>query len=49
MFEGNPRQIGQVFEMQVVHSSGFTLYGECEAAGGEPLVANVFPALAAAL
>ena len=32
VFEGRPRQIGQVFEVRVVHSSGFTLYGECDVA-----------------
>lgn len=30
VFEGQPRQIGQTFELNVVHSSGFTLYGEAD-------------------
>ncbi len=29
VFEGHPRQVGQIFPVRVVHSSGFTLYGEC--------------------
>ncbi len=47
VFEGHPRQVGQVFEVQVVHSSGFTLYGECDLAEGETPPATAFPALAA--
>ncbi len=30
VFEGHPRQVGQIFPVRVVHSSGFTLYGECD-------------------
>ena len=28
-----PRHVGQIFDVRVVHSSGFTLYGECDAHG----------------
>ncbi len=48
VFEGNPRQIGQVFEVQVVHSSGFTLYGECDVAENETFVDKAVSVLAAA-
>ena len=44
VFEGHPRQIGQVFELPVVHSSGFTLYGDC--AGLEIPPAPALPAAA---
>lgn len=30
VFEGHPRQIGQIFDVRVAYSSGFTLYGECD-------------------
>ena len=30
VFEGHPRQVGQIFDVRVAHSSGFTLYGECD-------------------
>jgi tRNA-2-methylthio-N6-dimethylallyladenosine synthase len=30
VFEGRPRHVGQIFEVKIVHSSGFTLYGECD-------------------
>ncbi len=35
VFEGRPRQVGQIFNVRVAHSSGFTLYGECD--GLEPV------------
>ncbi len=35
VFEGRPRHIGEVFDVRIVHSSGFTLYGEAETTGGE--------------
>ena len=44
VFEGRPRQVGQIFDVRVAHSSGFTLYGECDGlASALPAV----PALAA--
>ena len=30
VFEGRPRHVGQIFDVRVVRSSGFTLYGECD-------------------
>ena len=30
VFEGHPRQVGQIFDVRVAYASGFTLYGECE-------------------
>ncbi len=30
VFEGHPRQVGQIFDVRVAHASGFTLYGECD-------------------
>ena len=34
VFEGHPRQVGQIFGVRVVHSSGFTLYGDCAGLAG---------------
>ena len=28
VFEGGPRHVGRIFDVKVVHSSGFTLYGD---------------------
>ena len=39
VFEGRPRHVGQIFELDVVHSSGFTLYGEVTGEKGEALPA----------
>ena len=33
VFEGRPRHIGEVFDVRIVHSSGFTLYGEAMTLG----------------
>ncbi len=46
VFEGRPRHVGRIFDVRVVHSSGFTLYGECD--GLEPLAPATLaePALA---
>ena len=30
VFEGRPRHIGQLFDVEIVHSSGFTLYGAAD-------------------
>ena len=40
VFEGRPRQVGQILELNVVHSSGFTLYGECDLSEAAPPVAT---------
>ncbi len=43
VFEGGPRHVGQIFNLKIAHSSGFTLYGEIEndtANGNEPLAAT---------
>ncbi len=39
VFEGRPRHVGQIFELNVVHSSGFTLYGEATGEEGEAALA----------
>ena len=44
VFEGRSRHIGQVFELNVVHSSGFTLYGECDLADELPVATEILPA-----
>ena len=30
VFEGGPEHVGRIFDVRVAHSSGFTLYGECD-------------------
>ena len=35
VFEGGPRHVGQIFDVRIVHSSGFTLYGEADCADDE--------------
>ena len=34
VFEGRPRHVGEIFEVHVRHSSGFTLYAEADAPAG---------------
>ena len=43
VFEGRPRHVGRIFELKVVHSSGFTLYGEVAAEDGETSVSVAAP------
>ena len=40
VFEGHPRQVGQIFDVRVAHSSGFTLYGECDGLETAPALAT---------
>ena len=47
VFEGHPRQAGQIFGVRVVHSSGFTLYGECAGLAAEGFLAPEAAAAAA--
>ena len=41
VFEGHPRLVGQIFDVGVVHSSGFTLYGEPDVVDDAALVTAV--------
>ena len=34
VFEGRPRHIGEIFDVRILHSSGFTLYGDAASEAG---------------
>src|SRR5262249_13390076 len=47
VFEGRERHVGELFKVHILHSSGFTLYGDVAPDHDAPCEAMVEPALSA--